>query len=184
LLHMEQNLTFEVVDILLKEEAHLRLLAKKLKVNHMTINRRLKELMDVNVVDFQEAGKNKTYYLKKTVEARSYIFMAEHYKLVKALDSHPHLRRIVDGIQDNSRVDVALLFGSYAKNTATKDSDIDIYVESKNKKIKTELEDLDSRLSIKIGDYDKDNLLAKEIEKNHVIIKCVERYYEKTGFFG
>ncbi|MFH1403738.1 MAG: nucleotidyltransferase domain-containing protein [Candidatus Altiarchaeota archaeon] len=181
---MEQNLTLELVDALLKEENHPRLLAKKMKTNHMTVNRRLKELLRANVVDFHEAGKNKTYFLKKTVETRGYIFMAEHYKLVKVLDRYPHLRRMVERIQCDQRINMALLFGSYAKNTATKDSDIDIYAETKKRKIKTELEYLDSSLSVKIGDYDKDNLLAREIEKNHVIIKGVERYYEKTGFFG
>ena len=42
---------------------------------------------------------------------------------------------------------------------------------------------LDSKLSIKIGKYDKNNNLIKEIEKNHVIIKGVDEYYEKNKFF-
>ena len=42
---------------------------------------------------------------------------------------------------------------------------------------------INSRLSIKIGKYNKDNLLIKEIEKNHVIIKGVEIFYEKYKIF-
>ena len=41
----------------------------------------------------------------------------------------------------------------------------------------------DTKLSIKIGKYDKSNLLIKEILKNHIIIIGVERYYEKNRFF-
>lgn len=79
---------------------------------------------------------------------------------------------------------MGVFFGSYAKGLAKKDSDIDIYVETTDKKIKQDLELLDSRLSVKIGKYNRENLLIKEIEKNHVIIKGVEEYYEKTQFFG
>ena len=70
-----------------------------------------------------------------------------------------------------------------AKGIAKKDSDIDIFIEGANKKIKIQLEDFDSKLSIKIGKYDKTNLLIKEIEKNHVIIKGIQGYYEKNKFF-
>jgi predicted nucleotidyltransferase len=79
---------------------------------------------------------------------------------------------------------LALLFGSYAKGLEKDDSDSDLYIETKSKKTKEELESSDTRLSIKIGDYNQQSSLAKEIEKNHVIIKGVERYYEKTGFFN
>ena len=52
-----------------------------------------------------------------------------------------------------------------------------------NAKIREEISLIDSRLSIKLGKYDKSNILIKEIEKNHIIIKGVEQYYENNGFF-
>ena len=174
---------FEVVVSLLQGGTHPRLLAKKLGVNHMTINRRFKDLLDANVVDYTEVGKNKTYFLKKNIEAREYVFMAEHYQLIKAVDEHPQLRRVIEKIQSDRRIPLAVLFGSYAKGVEKETSDIDIHVETKSRKVKEELESLDDNLSIKIGEFNKDSLLAKEIEKNHVIIKGVEDYYEKTEFF-
>ena len=181
---MEQNLFFEVVDSLLEGGTHPRLLAKKLGVNHMTVNRRFKDLLDANVVDYTEAGKNKTYFLKKNIEARAYVFMAENYKLIKEVDEHPRLRRIFERIQNEKSIQLAILFGSYAKGLEKEISDIDIYIETKNRKIKEELESLNENLSIKIGEFNRDSLLTKEIEKNHVIIKGVENYYEKTEFFN
>ncbi len=76
-----------------------------------------------------------------------------------------------------------MIFGSYAKGTAAKNSDVDIFIETNDKKIKEELSIIDSKLSIKIGDYNKNNPLIKEIERNHTIIKGVEEYYEKNKFF-
>ncbi len=79
---------------------------------------------------------------------------------------------------------MAILFGSYAKLIAKKQSDIDLYIDTDDKKIKKDVELINTKLSVKIGRYDKDNLLIKEIEKNHVIIKGVELFYEKNKFFS
>jgi predicted nucleotidyltransferase len=182
LLHMEQNLTDEIIAVLMGEELHMRALAKKLKTNHMTVARKLRELVSKNVLDFREEGKNKVYFLKKTVEAKGYIFRAELYKLNKTLIRYPELRGIINSIQENPKIELAVLFGSYARGITTKNSDIDIFVEAKGRKIKEELELLNSRLSLKIGKYDRTNPVIKEIERDHVIIKGVELFYAKSKF--
>jgi len=181
---MEQKeYKLEIVEELLKNENHIRGIAKKLNTNHMTIVRKAKELAKENVVDYKEEGKNKTYFLKKTVEAKNYVFSAENYKLNKLLKKYPTLRHIVEKIQKNKKIKLAVLFGSYAKGISKPDSDIDIYIDTEDKKIKEEVILIDSRLSIKIGKYNKASLLIKEMEKNHVIIKGVEQYYDKNKFF-
>ena len=81
----------------------------------------------------------------------------------------------------NKKIGLALLFGSYAKNTAHNKSDIDLYVETENLGLKKELENLNSKISVKIGKFNRDSLLIKEIIDNHVIIKDFEKYYEKTN---
>ena len=179
---MEQNLTDEIIAVLMGEELHTRALAKKLKTNHMTVARKLRKLVSKNVLDFREEGKNKVYFLKKTVEAKSYIFRAELYKLNKTLIRYPELRGIIDSIQENTKIKLAVLFGSYARGITTKNSDIDIFVEAKDRKIKEELEFLNSRVSLKIGKYDRTNPVIKEIERDHVIIKGVELFYAKSKF--
>ena len=108
--------------------------------------------------------------------------VVEHYKLLEALKNYPYLRKIFQSIKQNKKIKLAILFGSHATNTATKESDIDIFIETKDKTIKTEIENLDSRINVKIGKFDRKNLLIKEIEKNHIIIKWVGLYYEKTDF--
>ena len=76
---MEQkDYKLEVVNFLLHERGHARGIANKLGTNHMLIARKINELSKANVVDFVQEGKNKTYFLKKTAEARAFVFMAEN----------------------------------------------------------------------------------------------------------
>jgi predicted transcriptional regulator len=79
---MEQNISFEIIDILLNKEIHTRALAKRLNINHMTTSRYLKELVNDNVLDFRMEGRNKMYFLKKNIESRNYATMTELYKLI------------------------------------------------------------------------------------------------------
>ena len=182
--HMEQNISFEIIDILLNKEIHTRALAKRLNINHMTTSRYLKELVNDNVLDFRMEGRNKMYFLKKNIESRNYATMTELYKLNRVLKKHPGLRKIIKTIQRNPIISLAVFFGSYAKGTVRENSDIDVFIETEDRKLKQELEQLNSMLSVKIGEFDRSNPLIKEIEKNHIIIRGAENYYEKIEFFN
>ena len=184
MLHMEQNLSLDIISALLSGELHARGLAKKLETNHMTVARKLGELVGENALDFRVEGRNKVYFLKKGPEARGYALMAELHKLNQALKRYPELRKIVESVQVDGRVKLAVLFGSYAKGAATRGSDIDLFVETTDRGLKREFELLNSRLSVKIGTYDSSSPLAKEIEKNHVILKGAELFHEKASIFG
>lgn len=184
MLHMEQkDYKFEIVNFLLSKESHVRGIAKTLDINHMTIQRKINELKMENVVDFREEGRNKVFFLKRTIESKSIIYQTENYKLIKTLEKYPELRKIIEIIKKNQKIKLAILFGSYAKGIAKKSSDVDVFLETTDIKLKNEISDINSRLNIKIGKYKKDSLLIKEIEKNHVVIKGVELYYEKNKLF-
>ena len=180
---MVKNITNEIILLLSGTNLHARALAKQLNTNHVTILNKLETLVEENVVDFKQKGRNKVYYLKKTVESRNYIIMAEIYKLNKMLKMYPRLRKIIQAIIKNPKIELSILFGSHAKRKARDDSDIDVFVETKSRILKRNLENIDSRLSVKIGTFNRSNPLIREIEKNHVIIKGVELYHEKTKSF-
>jgi len=176
---MEQkSYNLEIINILTKQKDHARSIAKKLSTNHTNINRKLQNLMKENVLDFKLQGKNKIYFLKNTIEAKESIIIAEKYKLLKTLKKYPKLREIIEKIQKHNKIELAILFGSYAKNLAKENSDIDIFIKTENPKIKQELSRISSKLSIKIGNLDKANPLVNEIKNNHVIIKGAEQYHE------
>lgn len=175
---------YETILLLLKREMHQRELAKELKTSLTRVQSILKELRDINVVDYKEVGKNHIYFIKKNLVTKALILNVENYKLVKLLRKHKKLEIIFKEIIEKSPRTMILLFGSYAKGNENKNSDIDIYIDTANQRVKDKLRDVYSGLSIKIGKFNKDNLLIKEIIKNHVIIKGGEEYYEKLGFFN
>ncbi|WP_421908894.1 nucleotidyltransferase domain-containing protein [Methanolacinia petrolearia] len=177
---MERNIGYEIVIHLLESDSHPRRIAKDLEVPHTTVIRRLKGLYDMNMVDFREEGRNKVFFLEETLEARSVIISAEIYKFTKTLDLYPRLRPLFNSIIRDDRIHMAILFGSYARGAPTYKSDIDIFVETKDRDIKTGVEKLQSRVSVKIGDFDRSSDLLREIESNHVIIKGFEDYVGKT----
>lgn len=168
---------------LLKREGHIRDLAGRINTSPMNVSRAVKLLSKGNLVDYETRGKNKVYFIKKTAESRIYSCISEEYKLLELLKKYPETRKIIEAIQKNKKIKLAILFGSYAKGIAKEDSDIDIYLETIDKNIKKEIEAVDSKASVKIGKYDKSSLLIKEIEKSNIIIKGAEYYYEKE-FFG
>ena len=184
MLHMSQiNYIFAIIDALQKNKNHIRGLAQLLGTNQTMIARKVNELYHQNIVDFKSEGKNKVIFLKKTLEAKQYMYHAELERLIVILKKYPVLRRIIELIQKNKKIRLAILFGSYAKGLVNRDSDIDIYIDTIDKKIKEEVENIDSKIRVKIGKYNKESLLIQEIEKNNIVMKGVEVYYEKNKFF-
>jgi predicted nucleotidyltransferase len=181
---MEKEIVFNLINELRLESFTATRLATMLRTNHMAVIRAAKQLVEENVLDTVKEGRNKLYSLKTTLEAKNYLFMAELYKLNKLIKKYPAMRRIVGIIQNDRRIKLAVLFGSYADFSADKTSDIDIFIEGNNTKIREEIEGKDSKASVKIGGYVENNSLIKEIWKKHIILKGVEVYYEKTKFFG
>ena len=179
----QNNYNIKIVEALLKTENHIRGIAKLLNTNQTTIARKVQGLAKENIVDFKTEGRNKVYFLKKTLEAKQYAYSVEAHRLIEIVEKYPYLRRIIESIKKNDKISLAVLFGSHAKHIANKDSDVDIYIDTKNPKIKEQAELIDSKISVKIGSYNKDGILINEIESNHIIIKGVEIYYEKNKFF-
>jgi len=185
ILHMLQNCNdYEIILILLKGENHIREIARRLKTNQTSVKRRLDKLYKQNIVDYRIEGKNYVYFIKKTLEARSFVIMSESYSLILFLENYPKLKGVIKKIIEKENIPMAIIFGSYAKGMPNESSDIDLYIESENFDLKKEIELIDSRLSVKIGRYDRGNLLIKEIEANHIILKGIEQLYEKNRFFS
>ncbi|MEN6378624.1 MAG: nucleotidyltransferase domain-containing protein [Methanofastidiosum sp.] len=175
---------YEIILVLLKGENHIREIARKLKTNQTSVKRRLDELYKQNIVDYRIEGKNYVYFIKKSLEARSFVIMSESYSLILFLNKYPKIKGIIKKLIEKENIDMAIIFGSYAKGIPTESSDIDVYIESEDLNLKKEIELIDSRLSVKIGRYDRENLLIKEIESAHIVIKGIEQFYEKNRFFG
>lgn len=183
MVHNKTNIELEIVLLLLKNEYHLREIARLLDESHSTVFRKINHLLKENVLDSKTEGKNKVFLIKNNIKSKNYVYSAEIYKLNKILKKHPELLIILEDIKKNFPKGMILLFGSYAKGIPRPDSDIDVYLETNEIKFKNELSELNSRLSIKIGKFDTKSLLIKEIIKNHAIVRGLEDFYERTDFF-
>ncbi len=177
------NNDMEIILYLLRKPAHGREISENIKIPLTTIQRALKTLENKNILDVMISGKNKLYQLKKGIHARNYIYMAELYKTTRIIEKYPFLGTVIDEVIKKGGFDIAVIFGSYAKMTAKKGSDIDIYIDAKDSKVKKDVEGIGFGLSVKTGEFNPLSPLVKEIIKNHVMIKGVERFYEKSGFF-
>ncbi len=177
------NLDSEILLLLLREEKHLRGIAKQLNESHSTVLRKLNKLVEENVLDYRIAGRNKVFFIKKNLQAKNYVFNAERYKLIKLIKQCPEMGIIVEDLVKKANERMIVLFGSYSKFMAKKGSDIDLYIETRDRKTKEEVESVHSRIKVKIGDFDLNSSLIKEIIRNHVILKGVEEFYEKIRFF-
>lgn len=180
---MEQIELEAILALLKYKELHVRGIAKTIYKPHANISRAMKGLLKKNIVDFRFEGKNKVFRLKKGIETLNYTYTAEHFKLLKLLEKYPFISIIIESILSKTNEKLIIIFGSFAKFNAKKDSDIDIFIETKDRKVKKEVENINSKLGVKIGKFDKNSLLIKEIIKNHVIVKGVEYYYEKNNIF-
>jgi len=176
------NIVLDIITLLVKKEDHVRGIAKKLNESHSTVSRKLNNLKKENVVDYTKEGKNKTFFLKKNIITKSYIFKAELNKLIKLLRKYPELGIIFEEILKKTDEKLIILFGSYAKGMAKKGSDIDIYIETTNKNTKKIVEEINSKIRAKIGPFDAKSPLIKEIIKDHTIIKGIEEFYGKQIF--
>ncbi len=178
-----KNIELEIILDLIKDKSHLREIARSIRESHSTVLRKINELVKENIVDYKKQGKNKVFFIKNNIKSKNYIYSAEIYKLNKLLKKYSELSVIFEDIKKNFPKAMIILFGSYAKGNPKPSSDIDIYLETKENKLKNKIRNINSKLSIKIGEFDVNSLLIKEIIKNHVIIRGVEEFYERNNFF-
>jgi len=177
------NYEYEVLLSIIKKEKHGRQLAKELETSLTRVQAILKGLQQRSVLDYKTEGRNHVYFIKKNLVAKTYVLNAENYKLAKTVAKYPILMPIFQDIIEKSKCTLIVLFGSYAKGIPKKDSDIDIYIETKDLKIKESIQKMNDLVSVKIGAFNPEDLLIKEIIKNHVIIRGAEEFYEKIKFF-
>ena len=177
------NYEYEVLLLLLKKEMHGRELAKELKTSLTRVQAILNELRELNVLDYKAEGRNHVYFIKRGMVAKSYVLNAENYKLAKLLRKYTFLEPLFKDVADKCHDKMIVLFGSYAKLNPKDDSDIDIYIDTTDKTIKMAVNNINEKISAKIGGFNKEDLLIQEIIKNHIIIRGGETFYEKLGFF-
>lgn len=158
-----------------------REITRKLKMNQKTISNFLNKLEKDNILKFHKEGKNKYYFLNKfNSQIKEIIKMIEINRKIEFIERHEKLKDLLEKIEDRSK-GIVIIFGSFAKGTANKNSDLDVFIIGNI----SEIDDLEKIYNLKINivkstkeKFNKQDLFIKEIIKNHIILKGVEEFVE------
>lgn len=131
----------KIIKFLLTHEASMseREIASILKISHMSVNRTMRELADMNFVDFVTIGKAHLW----KVNSKSYAFKVLSV-LIKGVSI---IKEPLEDLKNTLLRDLpktlirrAVLFGSVAKGLENTNSDIDVFILVKNKRSREVLE--------------------------------------------
>ncbi|MDE1831534.1 MAG: nucleotidyltransferase domain-containing protein [Thaumarchaeota archaeon] len=170
-----------------KKSLHLREISRETKTDVKAIQLQLKKLEKINVLSSIIRGRNKDYQLNlNNVTAKYYLVMAETFMSIIYLKRHFLIKKIVEEIE-NKVHDPLILFGSFAKETYTKDSDVDVFLIS-DKKINTDsiieaTNMVGRKINLKstsrqqfLEGLRNNDPLVKEIVSNHVVLKGADQF--------
>ncbi len=131
----------KIIKFLLTHEASMseREIASILKISHMSVNRTMRELADMNFVDFVTIGKAHIW----KVNSKSYAFKVLSVLIKGVSIIKEPLEDLKNTLLRNlpkTLIRRAVLFGSVAKGLENTNSDIDVFILVKNKRSKEVLE--------------------------------------------
>ncbi|MDE1814617.1 MAG: nucleotidyltransferase domain-containing protein, partial [Thaumarchaeota archaeon] len=111
-----------------KKSLHLREISRETEIDVKAIQLQLKKLEKINVLSSVIRGRNKDYHLNlNNVTTKYYLVMAEVFISIIYLKKNFLIKKIVDEIENKIHEPI-ILFGSFAKGTYTKDSDVDVFI--------------------------------------------------------
>ena len=170
-----------------KTSFYLREIARNVHVDAKAVGLQLNRLEQVNIVKSLQKGKNKEHTLNlNNFLTLYYLILAETFTTLEYLNRNFEIKKLV-GETTEKMGKTAILFGSFAKENMTKESDIDILIIDNEKSDLTILKELGNLLSREVnvklmseeqftnGLVIKDPLV-QEIAANHIILKGIDNY--------
>ncbi len=168
-------------------EYYIREVEKLLKISPRTAQLILEDLENKGIIESKVKGKIKAYKLKINELSNRYIAFVEQYKSIAFMEKNLLVKEVIEKI--NPFIDgIGIIFGSYAKGISTKESDLDIFVAGHYEKeeIKKVSRNLGIEISIKcypLKTFEKNinqDILLKEVLKNHIVFKNTELFIKKV----
>lgn len=162
-----------------KQQLYLREISKLSKMPLKTSQNILNKLETARILKSNTHGKNKYFSLNiENVQTKLYLIQTEIYKTSQFLEKYPQFKLFLKEIKTNETI---IIFGSFAKETADKNSDIDLLIINKNQKLPSHL--LPNKIhpiflteDNFIKSLEKQEALTKEVEKNHLILNNYSFY--------
>jgi predicted nucleotidyltransferase len=180
-----------------KTSFYLREIARQIQVDAKAVRLQLNRLEKANIITSIQKGKNREYTLNLGNSLTLYhLLLAEAFTTVEYLNRNFEIKKLVSETTENLGK-TAMLFGSFAKENMTQESDIDILIIDDKKPDLSVFKEVGSLLSREIsikcmseeqfsnGLVNNDPLIL-EVAANHIILKGIDnvcnmlwRYYAK-----
>ncbi|MBD3312057.1 hypothetical protein GF352_01220 [archaeon] len=162
---------------------YIREVQKLLNISPRTAQLILNDLEVKTVLESKTRGKIKEYKLKQASQTIDYLIFVEQYKKLTFLKTQPLIKELITKITPHIK-GVGLIFGSYAKARARKDSDIDLLIIGNYDKKEVKRTAKMYNLELNIKQYTKElfnkglkkDLLLKEVLNNHVVFSGIEEF--------
>lgn len=168
---------------------HMRAMASILNVSHMTLLPHLNRLEELKVLLSSKLGRNKEYRLNQNnIVTKYYLTTTEELITIEYLERNQFIKKLAEHISNVDTPNSLILFGSYVDDTATDESDVDIFsigaltkdqlsrikkfeaVFGKKIHIKTAIPE-NFNAALRTGD-----ILIKEIVRNHIILRNADQF--------
>ncbi|MCK4555760.1 MAG: nucleotidyltransferase domain-containing protein [Candidatus Aenigmarchaeota archaeon] len=172
-------------------EYYIREVEKLLKISPRTAQLILEGLEYKGIITSKIKGKIKAYTLKRSTSCQRYLAFTEQYKAITFFEKNLMIKEIIEKISPLIS-GIGVIFGSYAKGTENKHSDLDVFVAGKYdmqgiRKV-SELYGVDvSVKSYPLRTFEKNvenDVLLKEILKNHVVFLGLEQFVKAVLMDG
>ncbi|MEK6862236.1 MAG: nucleotidyltransferase domain-containing protein [Nanoarchaeota archaeon] len=177
-MYQKRNNQLEVILLYLLDygkQYYLREISNLTKIPLRTVQTILNILEKNCILKSKTAGKNKYFRLNlDNIQTKHYLLQAEIYKTSLFVDKYPIFKTFMKKVNLN---EVIILFGSFAKFSANKDSDLDMLVISNFGRVilpvhllPYKIHEINMTEITFIKSLEKQEALLKEIEENHIIL--------------
>lgn len=154
---------------------------KKNKIPQQTASRILNELVKDNLIEYDNQGKNKLFYLSKKNTSKILLNIVEAQKAIEFLIKNKKIAILINEILEHC--EGIILFGSYASGKFDEKSDVDLIIlEGNKKKIKIISERFSNKPHLQYIAYKEfeislkeKNALGIEIMQNHILFGDISK---------
>jgi len=167
----------------INRDYYIREVEKLLHISPRTAQLILENLEGKGIVISKTRGKIRLFTLNPSLSTQRYLVLAEQYKAISFLDKNLLIKEIIEKITPEIN-GIGIIFVSYAKGLQSKHSDLDIFVAGtyNNEAIKKVSKNYGIEISVKCYPTKtfeknlKDDVLIKEVLKNHIVFLDAEQY--------
>ncbi|MFC1690592.1 nucleotidyltransferase family protein [Nanoarchaeota archaeon] len=157
-----KNNNYRILELFIEYSSRdfsIRGIARQLKLSHATVIKHIKDLVKLKLVKKKEDTLYPTYYANS--ENRKYKFYKKNYIIHEINESG-----LVNYLEEKLFPSSLILFGSCSKGDFNQNSDIDIFVESKESKLDLSIYEKKLKRKINLLFEPNINKLSKELRNN------------------